>query len=104
MQTHDPVISWRKNTLTFASSHCRQTCGVKRRIEVQGIPREGNAIPALDICMIGAAPFARLAGKARRAPKDYTVFAVTLQDIEKALAPKVTIELVRSFPRNTRSS
>jgi hypothetical protein len=99
MQIHDPTISWRKNTLTFASSHCRQTCGVEQCIEVQGIPREGNAIQALDICMIGAAPFARLAGKARRASEGYTVFAVTLQDIEKALAPKVTIDPREKLPK-----
>ena len=36
-----------------------------------------------DICMIGATPLARLARK-----PEHTIFAVTMADIEKALAPK----------------
>lgn len=36
MQIHDPTSSWRKNTLTFASSHCRQACGFKRCIAGYG--------------------------------------------------------------------
>jgi hypothetical protein len=42
------------------------------------ILREENAIQALDICKIGAAPFTRLTGRARRAPKGYRVFAMTM--------------------------
>jgi hypothetical protein len=49
--------------------------------------------------MIGAAPFAWLADKARGTPKGYTIFAVTLQDIEKALAPKVTIDPREKLPK-----
>jgi hypothetical protein len=49
--------------------------------------------------MIGAVPFVRLADRARRASEGYTVFAVTLQDIEKALASKVTIDPREKLPK-----
>jgi len=49
--------------------------------------------------MIRAVPFVQLADRARRAPKGYTVFAMTLQDIEKALAPKVTIDPCEKLPK-----
>ena len=42
-----------------------------------------NKSNTLDICIIGATPLARLARK----PK-YTIFAVIMADIKKALAPK----------------
>jgi hypothetical protein len=42
-----------------------------------------NKLNTLDICIIGATPLARLAKK----PK-YTIFAVTIADIKKALALK----------------
>jgi hypothetical protein len=52
------------------------------------------------MCMIRAALFVvRLADKARRAPEGYIVFAVTLQDIEKALIPKVTIDPRKKLPK-----
>jgi hypothetical protein len=47
---------------------------------------------ALDVCMIRAIPFVYLADRARRSPDGYRLFAVSIRDIEKALAPKSTID------------
>lgn len=98
LQLHDVTTSWRKNTVTFASDHCLRRCGLRRRTEVQGIPRKRNSTEILDLCMIGAAPFVRLADKARKTPGDYTIFAATLQDIEKALAPKTIVDPKEKLP------
>lgn len=49
--------------------------------------------------MIGAAAFVRLADRARKAPKSYQVFAVSLRDVERALAPKVTIDPRDKLPK-----
>jgi len=48
--------------------------------------------------MIGAAPFVQLTDKARKAPEDFTIFAATLQDIEKALTPKTAIDPKEKLP------
>src|SRR5271170_1189083 len=42
-----------------------------------------SSLDSLDIYIIGATPLVRLARK-----PEYTIFAVTMADIEKALAPK----------------
>jgi hypothetical protein len=42
-----------------------------------------NELDTLDICIIGATLLARLAKK-----PEYTIFAITIADIKKALAPK----------------
>jgi hypothetical protein len=49
--------------------------------------------------MIGATPFIRLTDKARKTPEEFTVFAVTIHDIEKALAPKATIDPREKLPQ-----
>lgn len=49
--------------------------------------------------MIGAAPFARLMDRARKTCIGYRVFAVTMKDIEKALAPKTTIDPREKLPQ-----
>jgi len=49
--------------------------------------------------MIGAAPFARLTDRARKTRTGYRVFAVTMKDIEKALAPKITIDPREKLPQ-----
>ena len=77
LRLHQPTINWGLNTLTFDSNHCRQSCSAPRNFPVQvtglsSVPE--NFLPAgigpapttnptrsLDICMIGAAPFTRLA-------------------------------------------
>jgi hypothetical protein len=71
---------------------------VNQYIEVQGIPCTGKT-QVLDVYMIGAVPFVRLADRARKIRKEYKVFAVSLQDIEKALTPKLTIDLYRNLPQ-----
>ena len=48
----------------------------------------------LDICAIGAAPFTRLARR-----KDMEIFAVSLQDVEKALAAKTHTDPKTKLPR-----
>lgn len=98
LQLHDVTTSWRKNSVTFASDHCFRRCGLRRRTEVHGIRRSQSTIEALDVCMIGAAPFVRLTDKARKAPEDFTIFAATLQDIEKALTPKTAIDPKGKLP------
>lgn len=99
LQIHDANTSWRRNTLTFDSDYCCRECGVKRSIVVQGLPRRNQGIPSLDVCMIGAAPFARLTDRARKTRTGYRVFAVTMKDIEKALAPKITIDPREKLPQ-----
>jgi hypothetical protein len=42
-----------------------------------------NELDTLDVCIIGATPLVRLAMK-----PEHTIFAVTMADIKKALAPK----------------
>ena len=48
----------------------------------------------LDICMIGAAPLTRLARK-----PDHELFAVSMEDIEKALAPKTYTDPATKLPK-----
>ncbi|KAM3518662.1 hypothetical protein MY4038_010033 [Beauveria bassiana] len=48
--------------------------------------------------MIGAAPFACLAKRARKTPQEYKIFAATLQDIEKALTPKANLDPKEKLP------
>lgn len=99
LQLHDVMTSWRKNSVTFASDHCLAPCGLRRRTEVQGIPRPRSTSKILDICMIGAAPFTCLANRARKTPQGYKIFAATLQDIEKALTPKALLDPKEKLPK-----
>jgi hypothetical protein len=48
---------------------------------------------ALNIYIIRVAPFVYLTDRARRSSDDYRFFAVSMRDIEKALASKSTIDL-----------
>ena len=85
LQRHDATISWKNNTLTLASEYCRQKCGIERPERIQGVVPNEKSKGALDVCMIGAAPFVYLADRARRSPDGYRLFAVSMRDIEKAL-------------------
>lgn len=98
LQIHDADISWKDNTLTFASKYCRQNCGIRQKRKISGITPKDNTIKSLDVCMISAAPFALLTKRARKDPESYRVFAVTLKDVEKALAPKVTMDPREKLP------
>jgi hypothetical protein len=99
LQLHDATISWKDNTLTFASEYCRQNCGIRHRKRIRGVAPEKGTTKALDVCMIGAAAFVHLADRARKAPQSYQVFAVSLKDVERALAPKVTIDPREKLPK-----
>jgi len=99
LQLHDAVTSWKDNTLTFASDYCRRNCGIQYRKRIRGVTPENRTAKTLDVCMIGAAPFVRLADWARKAPEGYEIFAVSLKDVEKALAPRVTIEPREKLPK-----
>jgi len=55
---------------------------------------EPESNPELDICMIGAAPLSRLSRK-----PDHEIFAVTMKDIEQALAPKTFIDPATKLPQ-----
>jgi Retroviral aspartyl protease./Reverse transcriptase (RNA-dependent DNA polymerase). len=107
LKCHDTTISWRKNTLTFNSRYCHENCGIQDQLEIQGITsdeitkdsRAAAAEPlALDIRMIGASPFVYLTDKARKRSKDFVVFAASMADIEKALAPKKKIDPKTKLP------
>jgi hypothetical protein len=49
--------------------------------------------------MIGAVPFVRVTDRIRKAPEGYKIFAASLKDIEKALAPKVSIDPRERLPK-----
>lgn len=107
LKLHDAAVSWKKNTLTFDPKSCHEMCGIEQRIEIRGISKQDQELkstnatretPTLDICMIGASPFLYLTDKARRRPKEFTVFAASLEDIEKALAPKEKIDPKEKLP------
>lgn len=106
LKLHDVTISWKKNTLTFDSAHCHEHCGVKKRIVICGItkedpmkkPTKDTEKNTLDIRMIGAFPFLYLTDKARKKSEDFTIFAASMADIEKALAPKTKIEPKEKLP------
>jgi hypothetical protein len=103
LRLHQPTINWGLNTLTFDSNHCRQSCSAPRNFPVQVtglssvpesfLPVVTESAPimeltsSLDICMIGAVPFTRLAKH-----RDVEVFAISMRDIEKALSSKPEID------------
>jgi transposase InsO family protein len=115
LKKHDPSISWIKETLKFHTSYCRSRC-LRHHLPYQHahdysnstrydlplpraskLPRnEGiNTDPDIDdkqtipleIREIRADPFYMLARK-----RDHEIFAVTMEDIEKALEPKLYID------------
>jgi len=99
LQLHDAAISWRNNTLTFGSEHCQQKCRMQQRKRIHGMILK-NQTTTLDVCMIGAAPFVRLTDRARKAPDGYQIFAVSLKDVERALAPKAVIDPREKLPED----
>lgn len=77
LRRHNPMINFETNALQFPSETCRRKCLS---------PLYSSSLaetPALEVRCIGAAPFARLATK-----RNHVLFAVTMQDLEKALQPK----------------
>lgn len=100
LQRHDATISWKDNTISFASDYCRQYCNVRQQEMIQGMSSTKNRTKTLDLCMIGAAPFVHLTDRARRNPKDYRIFAVSMKDIEKALAKKITMDPREKLPED----
>jgi hypothetical protein len=48
--------------------------------------------------MIGASPFLYLTDKARKRSENFTIFAASMADIEKALAPKIEIDPKEKLP------
>lgn len=109
LRLHQPTINWGLNTLTFASNHCRQSCSAPRNFPVQvtglsSVPEKftpagicsaltTTSTRPLDICMIGAAPFTRLAKQ-----RNVEVFAISIRDIEKALSPKPEVDPKTKVP------
>jgi len=91
LQLHDASISWRNHTITFASEYCRQNCGVRQKRTIKGTIQKSRSVNVLDVCMIGAAPFAFLTDRARRAPRGYKTFAAPLKDAEKAQTIKLLL-------------
>jgi hypothetical protein len=122
LNRHDPSISWVKETLKFHTTYCRSHClrhhvpyehahdySDSPRYELplpyasrhDSIPKPSNAdhdadhdkdyddtkLTPLDIREIRAEPFHMLARK-----RDHEVFAVTMEDIEKALEPKPYVD------------
>ena len=57
-------------------------------------PNPEPTIPELDICMIGAAPLARLSRK-----PNHEIFAVSVKDVEQALAPKTYTDPAKKLPQ-----
>ena len=106
LKLHDATILWKKNTLTFDSAHCHHHCGMKKSIEIYGItkeetiekPTKDTERNTLDIRMIGASPFLYLTDKARKRSEEFTIFAASMADIEKALAPKIRIDPKEKLP------
>lgn len=81
LKRHNPYIDWERESMTFASDYCTRKC-------IEPLPQNNDTSetrppPLLEIRAIGAAPFASLASK-----PDVELFAITMQDIEKALAKK----------------
>ena len=111
LKLHDATISWKKNTLTFNSAHCHQHCGMKENIVICGTTKEESIKKltkdieknTLDIRMIGASPFLYLTDKARKRYDDFTIFAASMADIEKALAPKTKIDPKTNYRWNIMS-
>jgi RNase H-like domain found in reverse transcriptase/Reverse transcriptase (RNA-dependent DNA polymerase)/Integrase zinc binding domain/Integrase core domain/Aspartyl protease/Chromo (CHRromatin Organisation MOdifier) domain len=103
LSRHNPKIDWGLNTVTFNSDHCRHSCTAPRYFPVQvsgmtSIPDEFLPIgisksKPLDLCMIGAAPFATLIKR-----KNVEVFAISMRDIEKALSPKKYVDPAAKLP------
>jgi hypothetical protein len=103
LSRHNPKIDWDLNTVTFNSDHCCHSCTAPRHFPVQvsgitSIPDEFLPLgisksKPLDLCMIGAAPFAALIRR-----KNVEVFAITIRDIEKALSPKEYVDPAVKLP------
>jgi len=115
MKLHKVVPDWDNEILKFTAQNCLTSCfrqtstktepelSETRKPEHEPEARisdlESESAPGsletekLDICMIGAAPFARLA----RNPK-HEVFAISMADIEKALAPKTYTDPAAKVP------
>jgi hypothetical protein len=116
LKRHDPSISWVKETLKFRTTYCRSHC-LKHHLPYEHaqdysnstryelpLPRTLNqndktttanrskecedvTTKPLEIRMIQAAPFISLAKR-----RDHKIFAVTMEDIKKALEPKQYID------------
>ena len=101
MRRHKVVPDWDREVLKFTSGKCRKHMSPRRERRRRTRSRSSSTpstkhetrtrtpdtthepIPKMDICHIGPAPFAMLARK-----HDHEVFAASMSDIEKALAPK----------------
>ena len=79
----------------FDSTHCHQRC-MSAKTVVSCIPKTTLKClePFLDICMVGAAPIARLAQR-----KNHQLFVTSLHDIEKALAPRKAVDILAKLPQ-----
>jgi hypothetical protein len=93
MRLHRVTPDWDREILNFTAPRCRTTC---RQQEIQPASIENETLepeptqerkpetpPGMSICMIGAAAFSYLSKQ-----PDHEVFAISLRDIDKALAKK----------------
>src|SRR5579871_1896267 len=89
LRQHDPAVSWSSNSVTFDSSYCLKNClsSCKPHTEygLSDHPPAARPIPpppsdheALNIKLIGAAPFAAFAKQ-----KDVQVVKVNLRELSK---------------------
>lgn len=61
-------------------------------------PTKDTERDAFDIHIIGASPFLYLTDKARKRSEEFTIFAASMADIEKSLAPKIRIHPKEKLP------
>ena len=101
LKTHNPVIDWENGAFTFKSVHCSRHClsdnggypisfdSAPRQIDNQyrrsakDIIQDFTPIPTAQPLSINAAAFYDLAQQ-----EGYEVFTASIEDIQKALAPK----------------
>ena len=94
LRDHKVIVDCEKNCLVFDSDDCLKRC-MTAKTTVPCVPKSAIERPKqdLDICLVGAAPIARLAQR-----KGHQLFMASMRDIEKALAPKKEVDVLSKLP------
>ena len=94
LRKHEVTITWNTRNIEFKSNYCQKNCVPKPTGQKGDITRPTGQNKSPDISIIGAAAYLSLAKKPIN-----TLFAASLEDINKALQPKKEIDPLTILPK-----
>lgn len=105
LKQHDPTTGWSSNSMLFDSDYCRKNCNTPERPArvrlLHDVPRKGRPehLPDRPVGLqrIDIAPIS-LRAAAAYARRNYSMFAVTIENLDTALKAKEEIDLDKLIP------